>query len=128
MSEKPEKIEQWADEAYISFEKALTLFKGEYPEPTEDQKMELVKFATPFAAMNRGIQDNSVVKEAYNYVLKQLDEELSVMESDKEVQYSTLFLLAYLDSHVSFRMLGEQEAEDVMEFLCKNYEVGVDIG
>ncbi len=128
MSEKPEKIEEWADEAYVSLEKALMLFKEEFPAPTEDQKMELVKFATPFAAMNRDIRDDGVVKEAYNYVLKQLDEELEVADPDKGVQYSTLFLLAYLDSHVSFHLLGEKQAEDVMEYLCENRKVDVDIG
>lgn len=128
MSTTPENIKQWADEAYVSFEKALMLFKDEFPVPTEEQKMELVKFATPFAAMNRDIRDDAVVKEAYNYVLKQLDEELEVTDQDEIVQYSTLFLLAYLDSHVAFRLLGEKEAEDVMEFLCKNYKINEDIG
>lgn len=128
MNEQPKKIEQWAEEAYLSFEKALMLFKDEFPVPTDGQKMELVKFATPFAAMNRGIQDDGIVKESYNYVLKKLDEEFKVLGPDDKVQHSILFLLAYLNSHVSFSLVSEQKAEDVMAHLSNNYEICVDIG
>ena len=127
MKKEPRKVKHWAAEAYTSLEKALILFGEEYPNPTEEQKFELVKFAPAFAAMNRRIKDKSKVELAYDFAFSNLGAELSRKDPDEEIVHSILFLLAYLDSHIVFGFFKDKKHDDIMHYLSDNYETCISI-
>lgn len=125
MKKIPRKIKHWAEEAYQSLEKAMVLFSEEYPSPTENEKMILVPYATPFAAMNRGIKGGEKLEQANAAVLENLRADLAAKEPDEPVIYSILFLLAYLDTTVSFGYISEGKSDEIMDYLAKNYEISI---
>lgn len=127
MRKTPRKTKQWAQEAYESLQKAILLFREEYPSPTEDEKLELVNYAVPFAAMNRGYKKATQVEQAYQFVYENLVEDLKRKESGEEVDYSILFLLAYLDAHLSFGIFSESKSDDIMGYLSEHYEISVKV-
>ena len=125
MKKIPKKTKQWASEAYESLEKAIVLFREEFPDPSEEDKLELIRYALPFAALNRGIRDKSIVKKASEYVLDNLAADFQAKEENEPIYHSISFLLAYLDSHVSFGKISENKAEEIMEYLSENYEINI---
>lgn len=127
MKRQPRKIKQWAKEAYESLEKAIVIFYEETPVPTEHQKMELIAYSVPFAAMNRGIKDSERIEQANEVVLDNLSADLANKEVDEPIIYSILFLLAYLDAHVSFGILNDFKVQDIMSYLAENYEINIDL-
>lgn len=140
----PKDVNQWAADAYKALEKALIAFDEDYPDPDEDEHLELIGYAAELAASARGITDSDRIDKADEYavdnVLADLDAELAEQEEEDELsldelnqdqisaspQYPILFLLCYLDAHVSFGLLKETELEDIMENLVENYELNTD--
>lgn len=123
MKKLPRKNKQWAEEAYESLQKALILFKEEYPSPTEDEKLELISFGALFAAMNRGIKGGEKLEKAQVAVLENMKADFALKEPDEPIDHSINFLLAYLDSQVSFGYISESKSDEIMEFLSQNYEI-----
>ena len=123
MKKLPRKIKHWAADAYKSLEKAMILFSEEYPSPTEDEKLDIISFAVPFAAMNRGINEKEKIHNASEYVLENLSVDMQAKESDEPIYHPICFLIAYLDAHVSFGILSESKAESIMDHLSENYKI-----
>lgn len=127
MKKTPRKIKQWALEAYDSLEKAIILFYEEYPNPSEEEKLELISFAVLFAAMNRGIDNKAVINKANTYILENLTRDFQAKEEDEPIYHSISFLLAYLDAHIAFGELSEGKADDIMAYLSENYQISIQI-
>ena len=127
MKKTPRKIKQWAEEAYESLEKALVLFYEEYPEPTDNEKLALISYSIPFAAMNRGIQDKSTVGAANDLALENLRHDFQVKEPDEPISCSICFLLAYLDAHLSFGILNQKKMDDIMSYLSENFQISIEL-
>ena len=125
MIKTPRKIKQWALEAYDSLEKALILFHEEHPNPSDEEKLELIRFAMPFAAMNRGINDKAVITKASTYILENLAQDFQAKEEDEPIYHSISFLLAYLDAHIAFGELSESKAEYIMVYLSENFKISI---
>jgi len=123
MKKLPRKNKQWAKEAYNALETAWGLLKEEYPFPNEEQKKELISFAPTVASMNRGIKDKEVIKIAYDKVLENFEIDLSNKETGEPICYSICFLLAYLDSLVSFGIIEEKKSDEIMEILSSDYNI-----
>lgn len=124
MKKQPRKIKQWADEAYSALAIAWGLFSEEYPDASDDDKVQLVSFAPALAGIARGIKDNKQKKEAYEFVFDRTAEDLLNKESGEPVHYSIQFLLGYLDAHISFGILSEQKVDEIMAYLSENYDIG----
>ena len=125
MKKQPKKIKQWAKECYESLEKAIVLFREEYPNPSEEDKLELISFAVPFAAMNRGVRDKKQVELANEYVLERLAIDFGNKEEGEPTHHSICFLIAYLDAHIVLGFLSELKTDDIMEELTENYEISI---
>jgi len=137
VSSLPEGVSQWASDAYKALEKALIAFEEDYPDPDEEERLELIGYAAELAAQARGITDPKRIDEADEYavdnVLADLDSEAAEQEddgwkqthNDEGLQYPILFLLCYLDTHVSFGLLKENKLEAIMDNLIENYELTI---
>jgi len=123
MSKQPRKTKQWANEAFESLDIAWDLLSEEYSNPNENEKLELVRFAPAIAALNRGIQDKTTLKKAYAFVYEKTARDLKYMEEGEPIQYSILFLLAYLDTHIIFGVLSEKKIDDIMDYLSSHYHI-----
>ena len=126
MKKKPRKTKQWAEETYDSLEIAWGLLKEEYACPNEDEKLELVMFAPAIAGMNRGISDKAKIEEAYNFVYERTAEDLRNKEEGEPILYSILFLLGYLDAHISFGVLSEKKCDAIMAYLSEHHDISYD--
>jgi len=125
MKKLPKKSKQWARECYESLEKAIVLFREEYPDPSEEDKLELISFAVPFAAMNRGVSDKKRVELANEYVLERLSVDFGNREKGEPTHHSICFLLAYIDAHIALGYLNEMKGDDIMEELAEYYEISI---
>ena len=123
MKKEPRKIKHWAEEAYDALETAWGLLREEYPSPDEKEKLELIRFAPVIAGMNRGVMDENSVKEAYAYVYERTAVDLGNRDDDEPIHFSVLFLLGYLESHISFGILTEKKVDQIMEHLSNNYDI-----
>ena len=111
----------WAAEAFDALEIAWGLIGEKYPNPSEDEKLELMSFAPAIASMNRGIKNKDLIKKAYKFVLQRAEEDFKVKDPGEPIYYSVLFLLGYLDSHIAFGIITEKRSEDIMDYLSHNY-------
>ena len=128
-SSAPKTVSQWAADAYKALEKALIAFDEDYPDARQADRLELVGYAAELAAQARGITDPNRIDAADNYavdhVLADIDADRDASEPE-QLQYCVLFLLCYLDVHVSFGLLDEQKLEAIMHNLLQNYELVVE--
>ena len=127
----PSNAAQWAADAYQALEKALIAFEQEYPAPDEDERLELIGYAAELAADARGITDPNRIDQADEYAVDNVLADLDASERDQQEevekpQYSILFLLCYLDAHVAYGLLSENQLETIMTYLVENYELIVD--
>lgn len=117
MSQTPTKPQQWAQEAQGALQIALKLLEEDKHQPLlEEQKSELFKYAPVLAAYNRGIRDESKVRDMAKFAFKRrLDDERFESESasDNEVN----FYIAYLDAHIVIDELKESDTDSIMEYL-----------
>jgi len=123
MKKQPRKTKQWADEAYQALEMAWELLHEEYSNPDEDQKLELVRFAPAIAGLNRGISDKKTIMAAYNFIHERTVEDLRNRGEDEPIYYSIMFLLGYIDAHISFGAINENKGYEIMEYLSEHYDV-----
>jgi len=123
MKKLPRKNKQWAKEAYGALETAWGLLKEEYSLPNEEQKKKLISFAPAIAGLNRGIKDKEIIKKAYDTVLENFEIDLSNKEIGEPTHYSICFLLAYLDTLVSFGIIEEKKSDKIMEILSSDYDI-----
>jgi len=124
MKKEPRKVKQWADEAFEALEAAWVMLRDEYPVPSEVEKVQIVRFAPAIAALNRGISNKKEIREAYDFIYARTAETLGNKHEDVPIPFSILFLLGYLDSHISFGVLSEKKVDGVMEYLSQNYDIG----
>ncbi len=124
MKKEPRKVKQWAEEAFEALEAAWVMLRDEYPVPSEDEKVQIVRFAPAIAALNRGISNKEEIREAYVFIYARTAETLCNKQENVPIPYSILFLLGYLDSHTSFGVLSEKKVDGVMEYLSQNYNIG----
>ena len=127
MKKAPSSISQWADEAYQALEQALIEFAGEYPDPTDDDRLELLGFAADITAEKRGIRDADRIEQAHDFAIDNALEDLESAPDDSEIHYSILFLIVYLDVHIDLGILDTQKAEQIMNHLVEHYEVNVKV-
>jgi len=127
MKKEPRKVKQWAEEAFEALEAAWVMLRDEYPALSEDEKVQIVRFAPAIAAMNRGISNKEEIREAYDFIYVRTAESLCNKQEDVSIPYSILFLLGYLDSHVSFGVLSEKKVDGIMEYLSQNYNIGYEL-
>jgi len=127
MKKEPRKVKQWAEEAFEALEAAWVMLRDEYPALSEDEKVQIVRFAPAIAAMNRGISNKEKMREAYDFIYVRTAESLCNKQEDVSIPYSILFLLGYLDSHVSFGVLSEKKVDGIMEYLSQNYNIGYEL-
>jgi hypothetical protein len=123
MKKLPKKSKQWAKEAYGALDIAWGLLQEKHLHPDDGQKLLLLEFAPPIAAVNRGISDKARVEKASDFAFDNFKIDFENREMDEPVKYSICFLLAYLDCHVSFGIITEAKAQDVMHYLMNNYDV-----
>lgn len=123
MEKKPRKSKQWAKEASGALDVAWGLLREKHPVPTEEQKIGLIDFAPPIAALNRGISDKELVGHAYTYAVEKFARDFHSRDTSEPMNYSISFLLAYLDSQVSFGFLTGAKAEDAMQYLSDHYDL-----
>ena len=126
MNKKPRKAKQWAKEAYDGLDIAWGLLRENHPIPNDDQKLELFDFAPSIAAEKRGIKDKEVVGKAYSFAEKNIIEDFKNRDNDQPINYSIIFLLAYLDVHISFGDLTEMKAQDAMHYLKEHYDMSLE--
>lgn len=137
VNKTPKNIEQWAADAYQALEKALIAFEADYPNPDEDECLELIGYAADIAADARSITDEKRIDEADEFavdnILTDLDEadkspenELDFSAEAAEPQYNILFLLCYLDVHVAFGLLEEDILPSIMDHLVENFDLVTD--
>ncbi len=124
MKKEPRKIKQWADEAFEALEAAWVMLRDEYPALSEDDKVQIVRFAPAIAALNRGISNKEEIRDAYDYIYTRTAEMLCNKQEDVPIPYSILFLLGYLESHISFGTLSEKKVDEIMEYLSQHYDIG----
>jgi len=122
MKKLPHRTKQWAEEAYKSLDVAWGLLGEDYPSPDENEKLEIVRFAPAIAGMNRGVSSKKDVKEAYTFIYERTAEDLRNKQEGEPIHYSIQFLLAYLDSHISFGILSERKVDEIMEYLSEHYD------
>ena len=123
MKKTPKNTEQWAEESYISLEVAWKLLKDYYPSLKENEKIELIGYAPDLAAMHRDINDKEEIDEVLKAVCKTLAEDLKRKEEDEPTYYSINFLLSYLEANMLFGYISERESEEIMDYLCENYDI-----
>jgi hypothetical protein len=123
MKKQPRKLKHWADEVYGALDVAWGLLREEYPDADENQKLELVWYAPAIAGMNRGIRNKDKIQEAFAFIYERTAEEIRNKEEGEPILYSILFLLGYLDSHISFGVLSEKKVDEIMEYLSENYDI-----
>lgn len=127
----PKDINQWSADAFNALEKALIAFEEDYPDPEEEERLELIGYAAELAAEARGITDPNRIDEADEYavdnVLADLEfEEERGEEGEEAPKYVLLFLLCYLDAHVAYGLLNENKLQAIMENLVANYDLEID--
>lgn len=123
MKKQPRKTKQWAEEAYSALGVAWDLLSKEYPNANDEEKLEVVSFAPAIAGLNRGISNRTRIKNAYEFIYERTVEDLRNKEKDDPFNYSILFLLGYLDSHISFGILSEKKVDEIMEYMSDNYNI-----
>jgi len=123
MKKEPRKAKQWAEEAFEALEAAWVMLRDEYPALSEEEKVQIVRFAPAIAALNRGINDKKEIREAYDFAYARTAESLANKREDILIPYSILFLLGYLDSHISFGFLSEQKLDGIMVYLSEHYNI-----
>lgn len=123
MKKTPENTEQWAEESYISLEVAWKLLKDHYPSLKENEKIELIGYAPDLAAMHRDIDDKEEIAEALEAVCLTLAKDIKYKEENEPAYYSINFLLSYLESNMMFGFISEMQSENIMEYLCENYDI-----
>lgn len=108
MTKTPRKTKHWAEEAYDALHVAWRLLREEHPNPSEYEKLELSGFAPVIAGTRRGITGRDDVQKAYAFVFDRLADDLRRTREGELVHCSILFLLGYLDAHISFGVLSEK--------------------
>jgi hypothetical protein len=101
------------------------IFKEEYENPTENEKLELLSYAVPTAAKNRGVTDENEIEKATDYVYEKLSHDINPIEPGEKIHHSIWLLRAYLDAHVVFGVLPETKVEDIMGILDANYAIDI---
>lgn len=123
MKKEPRKTKQWAKETYDALDIAWGLLREEYACPSEDEKLEILRFAPAIAGMNRGISDKAKIQQAYNFIYNRTAEDMRNKGEGEPILYSILFLLGYLDAHISFGLLSEKKADEIMAYLSEHYNI-----
>nr|WP_320011899.1 hypothetical protein [uncultured Desulfobulbus sp.] len=73
--------------------------------------------------MNRGIKAGEQLDAAHAYMFDCLSSDLEHHDPGESVDYSILFLRAYLDAHRSFGSISQSKADAIMEHLSERYEI-----
>ncbi len=123
MEKLPRKSKQWAKEAYEALDVAWGLLQEKHLHPNDEQKLLLIEFAPSIAAVKRGISDKEQVAKATGFAFDNFKIDFNNRDKEEPVKFSISFLLAYLDSHVSFGFITEKKAQEVMHYLMDNYDV-----
>ncbi len=118
----PKKIKQWAKESIASLKLARQIAEAEHGELNHQAKESLYKYGPMFCAKNRGIKEQSKIKEIAEYSIRERFGDFKI-EPESINYYSINFLLAYLDSHVYLKLLSENKVHEIMEFITENYEI-----
>ena len=123
MKKSPENIDQWAEESYIALEVAWKLLNDHYPSLKENEKIELIGYAPELAAMHRDLNNKEEIDKTLEAVCKTLAKDLKLKEDGEPIYYSINFLLAYLESNILFGYISEKESDQIMEYICENYDI-----
>ncbi len=119
----PRKTKQWAKEAYCSLQIAIAQFNDEYPSPTEDDKLTLLRDSVSSAVANREIWDKTVISFANEFVLDTFCEELQHGEGDEAIDYATFFIRGYIAAHISFGHIDNKKSDEVLHYINDNCDI-----
>jgi hypothetical protein len=110
----------WRAEVLSSFERAAKLYDSGRTDL--DDWRDLYKLAAGIAAQNRGITDRAVIEsmETFSREVVALDHEIEPKNKDQVFFH---FVIAYVQSHVPAEILGELEADRIMDYLNDNIDL-----
>ncbi len=130
--QSPGNDKEWAADAFSALEQAVIAFEQDYPDPDEEERLEIVGYAAEIAAKARGITDPEKIEAADEYAVDNvlLDLEMTAGNNDSEPgdaqpDYAILFLLCYLDVHVHWGLLRENRIEPVIQVLISDYDLSI---
>lgn len=123
----PKDTNQWAADAFAALEKALIAFEEDYPVPKPEERLEIVGYAAELAARARGISDAGEIDAADEYAVDNVLADLESEGNSEEIEpdYAILFLLCYLDVHVHFGLLKENQIEPIIQALITQYDLTI---
>ena len=85
----------------------------------EDREIELLRLATPIAALRRNIKDKQRIKKAWDFLLPNVKHELGT----DDYNIIIVFLLCYLDVHIAWGYITEMKQDDIMKTIMDNYDL-----
>jgi|GEM_PF-2493419 len=122
----PVDAREWAADAFSALEKAVIAFEEDYPAPSLEERLEIVGYAAEIAAKAREIKDGEKIEAADEYAVSNVLADLEAEAgSNTEPEYAILFLLCYLDAHVSFGLLNEDRMESIIQLLVTEYDLRI---
>ncbi len=127
MKNLPETDLEWAKEAYGSLCISHILYGEEFSNSIDKDKTQLFTYAVPLAAENRGVEDDDAIQHAVDYVYDKLSHDINPIVPGEAVHYSIHFLNAYLDTHVVFNIITEEDVTRIMNVLDANYAIDIPI-
>ena len=112
-------MRHWRADVLSAFEHAAKLY--DRGEAGIDDWQDLYKLAARFAAENRGIKDKATQQKMLEYSIEgvEYDHQVEPRNKDKVLFH---FTIAYVDAHVAAGLVGELEADKIMEYLNENIE------
>lgn len=123
----PRKNKQWAEEAFATLHSAIEIFREEYPSPTEEEKLNLISFAIPLAAVNRDVSNQQTLQKISTEVMNNIAQDIEMHNHEEVFPYSICFLLSYLDANVALGFLSEKRADEVMDILSTKFNINIAI-
>ncbi len=111
----PQDVNHWAADAYKALEKAVIAFEEDYPNRIDEADEYAVDNVLADLDAEGGSEDQANEDEQGENDWEDQDHE--------ELHYPVLFLLCYLDAHVSIVLLIESILESIMNNLTENYEL-----
>ena len=113
-------MRHWRSDVLSSFERAAKLF--DRGESGLNDWRDLYKLAPTIAARNRGISSQATLSYMSEYANEGVEHDHRVEPKNKE-HVLFHFTSAYIDAHVAAGLVGELEADRIMDYLNENIDL-----
>ena len=124
MKKLPKRKKHWAKECYTALMTACDMFYQEIPELTDENKIEILKYAPRIAAINRGIKNESEMNKACGYIYERLSQHVeSALAQQTGLHYPVIFIISYLNAMISFGFINERLSKEILEITMKSYDL-----